>query len=1688
MRTPRKMRQLVNIFTIRNDSRARRPRGIKSAKYLSRQTRRLGIEPLENRELLSTVPGFYLAGVVGSNSQVYVVAEAPPSGQMWAFPVAKLVTNDGRPASPPRDVSCFPGYAYPGYWDKQFLDVADNPANPLGLPSTLRSWDLSGIGATQGEGTDEEPAPFLQIPVVPIGRIYMDNPNYPGSGQPKQLDVRLNSLEWSPELADGSRLLVGAGYAGIASQNMIRGHYLFIVNQHYGKARPIVDLSRLGVESAGDIAFGANGTLYLSLKGGKLLVVHQWESATPRATVVPLQGSAADFDALLPGPGNYLIGIAQNGDYYRIDTSTFRSEKLGTLPLDGEIGIREVGGMVVPQPPPMNSSTLVYGAFFGVRRPDELGTIAGSLTRNGIRPYLFQRWYQFDVARDGNLEITIGPQQEEDWQLGIELYVQVNGGPLVNVLEVWQEDSDPLQAVYTRARADRPGQDFTYYIHIADFVSPVNLRMRLTPGGPWPEVRLGVLGDMLSQEYAEHWFVEAKGWYDLLAETGRIDGGHYAPSFSDIRWQGYEYNWANWWSTSESVLTSGQLEGILAQAQAGLLTHVVVALGPTDYASEEAYQQIYEGRWTPQQIAEFDSRRLAALREILTQLTQTGVHVLLSTAIDPGFAPGMQATYCDPTGRARVSQAVDAFNSKLRLLASDVGVPVIDSNGLMQAIFGSAANPASVIWVGGVPLTHGQGNEPTWTFTANGICPGTVISGLWAGLVVEALNSLYNAGLPQLTVAEILERAGLGDRFNPAGPSLSLNYGQWVEPPRLSPARNGLGGRAWMDGNRNGVRDSGESPVTGVSVTLMWAGWDERIGTGDDQLIGTAVTASNGTYAFEALRDGVYYLQVTPSPAHKFTYYLAGTDSTRDSDIVPLVGASRPIRLEGGIVIDTVDIGLTTSSILSPSDLREIDYREFANRLPPNGQMYYRVESTRAGVFSAALETSTPDAVLIVTDASGNPQGYAIGSGQVDIWTGSRGQVFYVYAGGISSLSTLAIGNLVTYDSATKEVTIYGSSQRDRLQISVEPTLSLRVNALRYPDIPTSEVSRVKFRGSRDLVQLQASSWSDRVNLTPGRLTGELGPNGNKLSIQVDNWDGNFEVDMGLGIDVLRIGGAPAEAAETFEFGPGGIRWRNGTFDHRIWGAEDILIVAGNGANDSAFLTDPRGGTFVEAGPTNPNAARHLVAVSGLTAEGYPYRCAVRAFHRVIVDVGGATDIAELYDSADVEDRFFLDPASATMLPQTGGLIKVIGAEVIRVHGSIGNAQDRVVLTGSPGNDRFEAEGNLSRILWFQDPNRTAQIFGFSRVSVRGQGGSDEARLAIPSAEMPVRFAGTAAERFARLESELFTYELTGFDRVFVGPTDQLAQQTNVLPLATATLVDSAGNDDLYLVPEEGTNRVLLDINVPSREGLPLGPQSPIQIGLSHFAQVTVESRFGGLDHAYFLSGSEDQERFVGTPDYAAYFGPEYQWRVFGFAQVALVATEDPTPPAVYLYGSPSDDTLYYGLLTWNDVEIGPGVRFTVGGVNPRNFYLVNVRSIQVFANGMLGGGEDLAILHGLAGRQERFAAITATRTVVYSANDLSEDPFQLTATGFRRVQIVGNASQEDLDAALVLDSPGNDLLRANGTEAPRRLILEALDQVLTFDDLAAITAIRFFGGDDAVEIEHPEELEFELELVGGWD
>lgn len=61
-----------------------------------------------------------------------------------------------------------------------------------------------------------------------------------------------------------------------------------------------------------------------------------------------------------------------------------------------------------------------------------------------------------------------------------------------------------------------------------------------------------------------------------------------------------------------------------------------------------------------------------------------------------------------------------------------------------------------------------------------------------------------------------------------------------------------LTGRVFMDQNSNGIQDSGEIGVGGVTVTLTWYGPDNIFGTADDQVF-TQLTNSSGQYNFTQL-------------------------------------------------------------------------------------------------------------------------------------------------------------------------------------------------------------------------------------------------------------------------------------------------------------------------------------------------------------------------------------------------------------------------------------------------------------------------------------------------------------------------------------------------------------------------------------------------------------------------------------------------------------------------------------------------------------------------------------------------------------------------------------------------------------------------------------------------------------------
>lgn len=69
--------------------------------------------------------------------------------------------------------------------------------------------------------------------------------------------------------------------------------------------------------------------------------------------------------------------------------------------------------------------------------------------------------------------------------------------------------------------------------------------------------------------------------------------------------------------------------------------------------------------------------------------------------------------------------------------------------------------------------------------------------------------------------------------------------------------RHGLRGLAWLDSNRNGVRDEGEMGIAGVEVCLIQDGMVAR----------TTYTAGDGSYAMGGIASGEYEIFMTPQTA-----------------------------------------------------------------------------------------------------------------------------------------------------------------------------------------------------------------------------------------------------------------------------------------------------------------------------------------------------------------------------------------------------------------------------------------------------------------------------------------------------------------------------------------------------------------------------------------------------------------------------------------------------------------------------------------------------------------------------------------------------------------------------------------------------------------------------------------------------
>lgn len=197
--------------------------------------------------------------------------------------------------------------------------------------------------------------------------------------------------------------------------------------------------------------------------------------------------------------------------------------------------------------------------------------------------------------------------------------------------------------------------------------------------------------------------------------------------------------------------------------------------------------------------------------------------------------------------------------------------------------------------------------------TATGALVATTVTAADGSYVFEGLDAgNYVVEFPKTVDGRVLVDANVGtddtidsDANTATGRTgvISLEIGELSENNDAGlkdPATASLGNFVFLDANKNGLQDGGETGVKGVTVTLFSAG----------VAIATTTTDANGNYLFTGLKAGTYTVGFTEKAGFDFTAANVGGNEALDSDADPVTGLTGPITLGIGQTNLEVDAGL----------------------------------------------------------------------------------------------------------------------------------------------------------------------------------------------------------------------------------------------------------------------------------------------------------------------------------------------------------------------------------------------------------------------------------------------------------------------------------------------------------------------------------------------------------------------------------------------------------------------------------------------------------------------------------------------------------------------------------------------------------------------------------------------------------
>jgi len=302
-------------------------------------------------------------------------------------------------------------------------------------------------------------------------------------------------------------------------------------------------------------------------------------------------------------------------------------------------------------------------------------------------------------------------------------------------------------------------------VALAALIAPPNIQAAVG--------KLGAMGDSLTDEYWDSGVsTYATNWPGLVVMYRGVNMGPTAAQAGTNTWgsprnAGYEYNWALSGATSATLLSEGQDTGLAGQAASDGVLTAVLAIGSNDFnpESSSAYLDIYLGSWSSAQIQSYVNQTLANIETALATVRTAGVSVVVANLLDPGATPAVTPYFSSATDRDRVDAAIQSVNAGLKNLAQKYQAPLMDWHGLEKAILGPNTNLHSTLTVGNVVLNL-RGSDPgppnavpTDAFVSDGFHPNTAMQGIFANLVLQALDSEYGAGLALFSEQEILSYA-----------------------------------------------------------------------------------------------------------------------------------------------------------------------------------------------------------------------------------------------------------------------------------------------------------------------------------------------------------------------------------------------------------------------------------------------------------------------------------------------------------------------------------------------------------------------------------------------------------------------------------------------------------------------------------------------------------------------------------------------------------------------------------------------------------------------------------------------------------------------------------------------------------------------------------------------------------------